>query len=169
MPRPGPRTVLGIDPGIATTGWALVRGEPGGKQTLMKYGAFLTPAKTAMAVRLRQLSDQLRVLLQDALPDEAAIEELFIAKNSSSAAAVGHGRGAILLTLALHGLPIHEYNPRQVKVSLTGSGAADKSQMQRMVQRILLLKDIPRPDDAADAVAIALCHLNTFRPAAALL
>lgn len=164
MAARAPRTVLGIDPGIATTGWALVRGEPGGKQVLQKFGVFLTPAKTPMADRLRQLSDQLRDLLQEARPDEAAIEELFIAKNSSSAAAVGHGRGAILLTLALHGLSIHEYNPRQVKVSLTGSGAADKSQMQRMVQRLLSLKDIPRPDDAADAVAIALCHLNTFRP-----
>jgi crossover junction endodeoxyribonuclease RuvC len=157
------RAVLGIDPGIATTGWALVRQDPAGNQVLSGCGVFLTPAKDAMAARLHRLSEALRGLVAEHRPEESAIEELFIAKNSSSAASVGHGRGAILLTLASLGLPIHEYNPRQVKVSLTGSGAADKSQMQRMVQRLLRLKEIPRPDDAADAVAIALCHLNTFR------
>lgn len=121
-----------------------------------------------MPDRLRLLARELSALIDAERPDVAAIEDLFIAKNSRTAAAVGHGRGVLLLTLADRGLPIHEYNPRQVKMALTGSGAADKGQMQRMVQRLLALKDIPRPDDAADAVAIALCHVHTFRPEAAL-
>ncbi len=155
--------VLGIDPGIATTGWGLVRKEPDGRQVLLKCGAILTSAKDAMTDRLRRLSNELKSLIAVERPDEAAIEELYISKNSRTAASVGHGRGVILLTLAESGLSVHEYNPRQVKMSLTGFGAADKSQMQRMVQRLLGLKDIPRPDDAADAVAIALCHLNTLK------
>jgi crossover junction endodeoxyribonuclease RuvC len=130
---------------------------------LLKCGAILTSAKDAMTDRLRRLSNELKSLIAVERPDEAAIEELYISKNSRTAASVGHGRGVILLTLAESGLSVHEYNPRQVKMSLTGFGAADKSQMQRMVQRLLGLKDIPRPDDAADAVAIALCHLNTLK------
>lgn len=160
--------VLGIDPGIATTGWGLVRGEPGGGRTLLRFGAILTSAEEPMPSRLLRLADELTALIDRERPDEAAVEELFIAKNSRTAASVGHGRGVILLTLAKMGLSIHEYNPRTVKMSLTGSGAADKGQMQRMAQRLLGLKDIPRPDDAADAVAIALCHLNTFRPSSLL-
>ena len=153
--------VLGIDPGLATTGWGLVRQDPDGRQVLLKCGAVLTQPKDAMPARLRLLSSELKSLIAAERPDEAAIEELFISKDSRSAASVGHGRGVALLALVEAGLPIGEYNPRQVKMSLTGSGAADKSQMQRMVQRLLNLKDIPRPDDAADAVAIALCHLNS--------
>jgi crossover junction endodeoxyribonuclease RuvC len=107
------------------------------------------------------LARELREVIARERPGLAAVEDLFIAKNSRTAASVGHGRGAILLTLAELGLPIHEYNPRQVKVALTGYGGADKSQMQSMVQRLLGLKEIPRPDDAADALAIALCHINS--------
>ncbi len=158
--------VLGIDPGIATTGWGLVEKISPQTSRLLRYGAILTPAKDAMVPRLQKISAELRALICVERPDVAAIEELFFAKNSATAASVGHARGVLLLTLAETGIPIHEYNPRQVKMSLTGFGAADKSQMQRMVQRLLGLKDIPRPDDAADAVAIALCHINTFRPPA---
>ena len=161
--------VLGIDPGIATTGWGLVRQETDGRQVLLKCGAILTSAKDPMTDRLRRLSGELKSLIAAERPDEAAIEELYIAKNSRTAASVGHGRGVILLTLVESGLSVHEYNPRQVKMSLTGYGAADKSQMQRMVQRLLGLSDIPRPDAAAAAVAIALCHLNTLKiPAATM-
>lgn len=157
--------VLGVDPGIATTGWAVVRQDPDGRQVLLKYGAIITPAKAPMPERLRRLSSELKALIAAETPDAAAVEELYIAKDSRTAASVGHGRGVILLTLAEAGLSIGEYNPRQVKMSLTGYGAADKSQMQAMVMRLLGLKDIPRPDDAADAVAIALCHLNAHKMA----
>jgi crossover junction endodeoxyribonuclease RuvC len=112
---------------------------------------------------LKILAEELTALIAVERPGEAAIEDLFIAKDSRTAASVGHGRGVALLVLAQAGLSIHVYNPRQVKMALTGSGAADKGQMQRMVQRLLGLKDIPRPDDAADAVAVALCHMNTLR------
>jgi crossover junction endodeoxyribonuclease RuvC len=156
--------VLGIDPGIATTGWGLVLKESPDRSRLIRFGVILTSAKDAMIPRLQKVARELKDLIREARPDVAAIEELFFAKNSATAASVGHSRGVLLLTLADMGVPVHEYNPRQVKMSLTGHGAADKSQMQRMVQRLLGLKDIPRPDDAADAVAIALCHINTFRP-----
>jgi crossover junction endodeoxyribonuclease RuvC len=159
--------VLGIDPGIATTGWGFVEKTSPQTSRLLCFGAILTPAKDGMVDRLQSISRQLQELIRTHQPAVAAIEELFFAKNSATAAAVGHARGVLLLTLAEAGLPIHEYNPRQVKMSLTGFGAADKPQMQRMVQRFLGLKDIPKPDDAADAVAIALCHINTFRPATA--
>jgi crossover junction endodeoxyribonuclease RuvC len=155
--------VLGIDPGLATTGWGLLHREPDGRQVLYKCGAILTFPRDPMPVRLRVLAEELTALIAAERPDEAAIEDLFFAKDSRTAASVGHGRGVALLVLAQAGLSIHEYNPRQVKMALTGSGAADKGQMQRMVQRLLALKDIPRPDDAADAVAVALCHMNTLR------
>jgi crossover junction endodeoxyribonuclease RuvC len=159
-----PVRVLGIDPGIATTGWGLLEKTSPQDVRLLRFGTILTPAKDGMVDRLRSIARTLRALIHEERPDVAAIEELFFAKDSRTAASVGHARGVLLLTLAEAGLPIHEYNPRQVKMALTGHGAADKPQMQRMVQRLLGLKDIPRPDDAADAVAIALCHINTFRP-----
>lgn len=125
------------------------------------YGVIDTPRARPLAERVLFLARELRAIIDRERPGEAAVEDLFIAKNSRTAASVGHGRGAILLTLAEAGLPITEYNPRQVKVALTGYGAADKSQMQNMVQRLLRLKEIPKPDDAADALAIALCHINS--------
>jgi crossover junction endodeoxyribonuclease RuvC len=162
-----PLTVLGIDPGLATMGWGVLRGAPGGG-AFVGCGVITTPASHKMTDRLRQLAGELRALAAERRPDVVAIEELYFAKDSRTAASVGHARGVILLVLAEMGLPIFEYNPRQVKTSLTGFGAADKGQMQRMVQRVLGLKDIPRPDDAADALAIAFCHLNTFRPTEAM-
>jgi crossover junction endodeoxyribonuclease RuvC len=155
--------VLGIDPGLATTGWGLLHRGPDGRPVLDKYGAILTYPRDPMPVRLKVLAEGLTALIAAERPDESAIEDLFIAKDSRTAASVGHGRGVALLSLAQAGLPIHVYNPRQVKMALTGSGGADKGQMQRMVQRLLNLKDIPRPDDAADAIAVALCHMNTLK------
>ncbi|MBK8870795.1 MAG: crossover junction endodeoxyribonuclease RuvC [Elusimicrobia bacterium] len=153
--------VLGIDPGLGTVGWAVL--EVHGRETyrVWGYGAIETPRARPLAERVLFLARALKEIVSREQPVVAAIEDLFIAKNSRTAASVGHGRGAILLTLAELGLPIHEYNPRQVKVALTGYGAADKSQMQTMVQRLLRLKEIPKPDDAADALAIALCHINS--------
>ncbi|MBI4395531.1 MAG: crossover junction endodeoxyribonuclease RuvC [Elusimicrobia bacterium] len=155
--------VLGIDPGIATTGWGFVEKAPPDRFLTVRFGCLLTPAKEPMVQRLRHLAEQLRRLVQAEKPDVAAVEELYFAKDSRTAASVGHARGVILLVLSELGLPVYEYNPRQVKMALTGYGAADKSQMQRMVQRLLSLKEIPKPDDAADALAIALCHLQTLQ------
>lgn len=155
--------VLGIDPGLATTGWGLVEKASPDRFSLVRFGCLLTTPDKPLFARLRLLAAALRDLIRAERPAAVAIEELYFAKDSRTAASVGHARGAILLTLTEMDLPIHEYNPRQVKMALTGYGAADKSQMQRMVQRLLGLKDIPRPDDAADAVAIALCHLNTLK------
>ncbi len=155
--------VLGVDPGLATTGWGVVEPTSSGGCRVLSYGVILTPAGQPLADRLKRLAEELRGIVARERPALAAVEELFFVKNGSSAASVGHGRGALLLTLAELGLPIHEYNPRQVKTALTGYGAADKYQMQNMVQRFLGLKDLPRPDDAADALAIALCHLNTVK------
>lgn len=159
--------VLGIDPGVATTGWGVVE-RRGDRLVALDHGVIRTPAKTPLADRLCLIARELRSLVARVQPDAAAIEELFFAKESRSAAIVGHGRGVLLLALAELGLPIHEYNPKRVKVALTGHGGAEKFQMQNMIQRLLGLPEMPKPDDAADALAIALCHLNTFVPPAAL-
>jgi len=155
--------VLGIDPGMGTTGWGVVRKTGPQKFEDVKCGCLLTRPKEKLAVRLADLAKQLRALVAAENPGAVAVEELYFAKNSQTAASVGHARGVILLVLQELGLPLHEYNPRQVKMALTGYGAADKHQMQHMVQRLLNLKSIPKPDDAADALAIALCHLQTTR------
>lgn len=153
--------ILGIDPGMATTGWGVVQKSSPDRFEAVKYGCILTPAKDPIVSRLQSVARQLRGLVLSERPAAAAVEELYFAKDSRTAASVGHARGVILLVLSELGLPVFEYNPRQVKMALTGFGAADKSQMQRMVQRLLLLKTLPKPDDAADALAIALCHLST--------
>lgn len=155
--------VLGIDPGLATTGWGLVQKVSPQSFRPIRYGCFLTPAREPLVVRLQSIARSLRELIASEKPDVAAIEELFFAKDSRTAANVGHARGVLLLVLADAGLPVFEYNPRSVKIALTGFGGAAKDQMQKMVQRLLSLPSMPKPDDAADALAIALCHLNTHR------
>jgi crossover junction endodeoxyribonuclease RuvC len=155
--------VLGIDPGLATTGWGVVQRVSPQSFRVVRYGCLLTPARDPLVARLQSLARSLRELLEAEKPAAVAVEELFFSKNSNSAAGVGHARGVILLTLADAGLPVYEYNPRSVKIALTGFGGAEKDQMQKMVQRLLSLSAVPRPDDAADALAIALCHLNTHR------
>jgi crossover junction endodeoxyribonuclease RuvC len=156
--------VLGIDPGLATTGWGVIEKSASKNYGASRHGCFLTPAGRPLAERLSDLARQLRALVAAERPDVAAIEELYFAKDSRTAASVGHARGVLLLVLTELGLPVHEYNPKQVKTALTGYGAADKGQMQKMVARLLDLKAVPRPDDAADALAIAVCHLNTLAP-----
>lgn len=155
--------ILGVDPGLATTGWGVVeRAAPDGCRAV-DFGCIVTPAKTPLAERLVSLARELRVLVERAHPSAVAVEELYFAKDSRTAASVGHARGVILYVLSEMGVPVFEYNPRQIKMALTGFGAADKSQMQRMVQRLLGLAAMPKPDDAADALAIAVCHINTMR------
>jgi crossover junction endodeoxyribonuclease RuvC len=151
---------IGIDPGTAIMGWGLVD-EAGGVLSLVDFGALTTPAGMPQAERLIQLYDGLHALLQKYRPDAAAVEELFFGKNVNTAITVGQARGVALLALAQIGAPIHEYKPTAVKQAVAGYGGADKKQMQEMVRLTLRLDKIPRPDDAADALAIAICHAYT--------
>ncbi len=151
---------IGIDPGTAIMGWGVVD-EAGGVLTLVAYGALTTPAGMAAPDRLVLLYDGLQAVLHEQRPDSAAIEELFFGKNVNTAITVGQARGVALLALAQAGVPIHEYKPTAVKQAVAAYGGADKKQMQEMVRLTLRLSAIPRPDDAADAVAIAICDIYT--------
>jgi crossover junction endodeoxyribonuclease RuvC len=155
--------VLGIDPGTATTGFGVVTEDAAGDAQLVRYGAILTQAGTPMPERLLTLYRELTVLLTETKPDAVAVEELFFSRNVTTAIAVGQARGVALLAAARAGAPVYEYKPAQVKQALVGYGGADKAQMQEMVRLMLGLTEIPRPDDAADAVAIAICHLHSAR------
>ena len=161
--------ILGIDPGVATIGFGLVEASRACVK-LLQYGVITTPAGLPMSTRLHQISQDLSQLLQTFRPDEAAVEELFFSKNITTGIAVAHGRGVILLEVERAGVPVYEYTPMQVKQAVAGYGGADKRQVMLMTQRLLKMKDVPRPDDAADALAIAICHgrsatslLNTER------
>ena len=155
--------VLGIDPGTATTGFGVVDGEPGGTPVLVEYGTIRTAPPTPMAERLAEIFRSLTELIAAVHPDAVAVEELFFASNATTAITVGQARGVILLAAAQAGLPVHDYKPAEVKQALTGYGGAEKRQMQEMLRLVLGLDEIPRPDDAADGVAIALCHLQMAR------
>ena len=149
--------ILGIDPGVAILGWSVVD-RSSGDTALLSYGCIRTEAGQSLTSRLKQIFDDLHTLISRHRPENVAIESLLFAKNARALAHVGHTRGVILLAVGQAGLPVFEYAPRQIKLALTGSGAADKRQMQSMVQRVLGLDAAPQPDDAADAVAVALCH-----------
>jgi crossover junction endodeoxyribonuclease RuvC len=155
--------VLGIDPGIATTGFGVVREEPDGQVVALAYGTMETPKTDALPMRLLSLRQQLIALYELWRPTEAAVEALFFATNLKTAMAVGQARGVVLVTLQETGIPIGEYTPLQVKQAITGYGQADKRQMQMMVQTLLELKKMPKPDDAADALAIAVTHIHSAR------
>jgi crossover junction endodeoxyribonuclease RuvC len=154
---------LGIDPGTATTGYGLVHLEPDGELKLVDYGVILTPSTDPMPERLLQIHQQLGSLISLHQPETGAVEKLFFQKNVRTAMSVGQARGVALLTLADKGVPIFEYSPLEVKQAVTGYGGADKMQVQLMVQILLNLPEIPTPDDAADALAIAICHLYSAR------
>ncbi|MCL2563062.1 MAG: crossover junction endodeoxyribonuclease RuvC [Oscillospiraceae bacterium] len=153
-------TILGIDPGYATVGFGIIQGDRS-KQKLIQYGAIRTPAGEAFAARLRQVFDDTCLLVRQFCPDAIAIEELFFNKNEKTAIQVAHARGVLLLAGESLGVPLYEYTPLQVKQAVTGYGRADKGQMMEMVRRHLGLNQIPKPDDAADALAVALCHLRS--------
>lgn len=152
--------VLGIDPGTAITGYGLVT-DRGGSTVAVAHGVIVTPSDLSLPDRLVLIQRELRALIDQYRPDHAAVEELFFNKNVRTALAVGHARGVIMLTLAQAGVRIFEYTPLEVKQAVTGSGRADKRQMQQMVTLLLGLDHIPKPDDAADALAIAVCHLHS--------
>lgn len=154
--------VLGIDPGTATTGYGLVREGAHGAE-LVTYGVILTPKTLPMGERLIQIHTQLADLIREHQPATAAVEKLFFQKNVSTAMTVGQARGVILLALAEARVPIGEYTPNEIKQAVAGYGSADKPQMQQMVRTLLNLREIPRPDDAADALAVAICHLHSYK------
>ena len=152
---------LGIDPGTARIGYGLVRENNDGSLQAIDYGVITTPAKTPMPTRLKMIYDGLTQIIDTYQPDRAAVEELFFAKNVTTANTVAQGRGVILLTLARAELPIAEYKPNAIKQSRTGYGSAGIPQMQEMTRMLLGLEDIPRPDDAADGLAIAITDLHS--------
>jgi crossover junction endodeoxyribonuclease RuvC len=157
--------VIGVDPGTATTGYGLVCENPDGSLSVVDYGAILTPADLPMPQRLLELYRQLRDILLLHRPASGAVEKLFFHRNVTTAISVGQGRGVALLALAEAGLPVAEYTPLEVKQAVAGYGGADKNQVQQMVRALLSLDRLPTPDDAADALAIAICHLHSSKVA----
>jgi len=154
---------LGIDPGTATTGYGLVRLTRDGELAAVSYGIISTPKDSTASARLEILFDQLHALIKKHKPDTAAVEKLFFQSNVKTALAVGQARGVIMLCLQKAGIEPFEYTPNEVKQAVAGYGGADKRQVQDMVRALLQLDSLPKPDDAADALAIAITHLNTKR------
>ncbi|MBW8010648.1 MAG: crossover junction endodeoxyribonuclease RuvC [Chloroflexi bacterium] len=154
--------VIGIDPGTATTGYGFVLQTENGNLQAVDYGVILTPPKMPMAERLALLYKSLNEVLQLHPPESGAVEKLFFQKNVRTAISVGQARGVALLALAQAGLKVGEYAPTDIKQAVTGYGAADKRQVQEMVRTLLNLDEIPKPDDAADALAVAICHAHSL-------
>lgn len=153
---------LGIDPGTATTGYGLVR--QGGKQLeQVSYGCIITASDEAPQARLGIIYKQLKALIAKYSPEVVAVERLFFGQNTKTAMAVGQSRGIVLLAAAESGVKIAEYTPLEVKLAITGYGKAEKKQVQQMVRVMLRLEDIPKPDDAADALAVAITHLHSYK------
>ncbi len=152
--------ILGIDPGIAIVGFGLIEANAGRAQ-MLRYGAITTEAGLPLATRLWQIGSDMEELIAQCKPDVIAIEELFFNNNITTGIAVAHGRGVILYSAEKCGIPLFEYTPSQVKQAVVGYGKAEKRQVMDMTKRILNLKAVPRPDDAADALALALCHARS--------
>jgi crossover junction endodeoxyribonuclease RuvC len=154
--------IIGIDPGTGILGFGII-GVVKGKAQIVDGGVIRTPVKEDDAVRLQTIYDELTDIIAETKPQEMAVEKLFFAQNVTTAMTVAQARGVVLLTGMQAGLTIAEYTPLQIKQALTGYGRADKKQIQEMVRVILGLKDIPKPDDCADALAAAICHSMTMR------
>jgi crossover junction endodeoxyribonuclease RuvC len=154
--------ILGIDPGYATTGFGVIETD-GYDFRMLDCGAIITPPGDTLSQRILQTVEDLLSLLEQFHPDQIAIEEIFFSKNVTTALKVAESRGAIIYEFARQGMPVTEYKPNQVKINICGYGSAAKIQVQKMVQILLNLKDLPKPDDAADALAIAICHANHFK------
>ena len=153
--------ILGIDPGVATIGFGLVEAQRA-QVHMVTYGAITTPAGLPLSRRLYQIDRDMEELIQSFQPDEMSIEELFFSKNITTGIAVAQARGAALAAVAARTDNVYEYTPMQIKQAITGYGGADKIQMQRMVKALLGMQEIARPDDAADALAVALTHANSM-------
>jgi len=152
--------VIGVDPGTAITGFGIVEECSSGSLKTLEYGVIRTSSGMKSEERLASIYNQLNEIVERFAIESAAIERLFFQKNAKTALSVGEARGVILLSFAHNHIPIFEYNPVDIKQAITGYGQADKPQMQQMVKILLGLAEIPRPDDAADALAIAICHIH---------
>jgi len=155
--------VMGIDPGLADVGYGIVERDDAGGARHLAHGVIQTSSKSPVPQRLAKIHRDLVEIIREHAPDQVAVEELFFAANMKTAIAVAQGRGAAILALAQSGVELAEYTPLQVKVALVGYGRASKMQVQQMVRAVLGLKEIPKPDHAADALAIALCHLHSMK------
>ncbi|MDP4126908.1 MAG: crossover junction endodeoxyribonuclease RuvC [Bacillota bacterium] len=153
--------ILGIDPGTAIMGYGLIE-QKGNHLKALSYSCWRTPAHTPLANRLLMLFEQIDSFLREYQPDQMAIEELFFNRNTTTALTVGHARGVAMLASAQNRIPVFEYTPLQVKQAVVGYGRADKKQVQQMVKGLLRLDQIPKPDDTADALAIAICHAHSY-------
>ena len=153
--------ILGIDPGYAIVGFGLIEADRG-KFNMVTYGAITTEAGLPLSRRLYQIACDMEELIGKLKPDAIAVEELFFNTNITTGIAVAHGRGVILSAAEKCGVPLFEYTPSQVKLAVTGYGKADKHQVMDMTKRLLNLRALPRPDDAADGLAIALCHARSI-------
>lgn len=153
--------ILGFDPGLATLGYGVIEKTSAFKPRMIDYGIISTPKEENLPVRLCMLEEGVKQVIEKFRPDEIAVEELFFAKNVTTGINVAHARGVLLLTAVKECGRLYEYTPLQIKQALTGYGKADKRQIQAMVKSYLNLRSIPRPDDAADALAVALCHAQT--------
>ena len=160
--------VLGVDPGSAITGFGLIK-EAGNKLSAVDYGCIRTSTSQSTETRLQIIYREIKAIIKKYEPDHFAVEELFFNKNVRTALTVGQARGVIMLAGAESGLQVHEYTPLQVKQAVVGYGRADKTQIQFMVKTILSLPKIPKPDDVADALAIAICHTHYFKSAGFIL
>ena len=156
--------ILGIDPGIERCGWGIIE-EKNGKINAISYGCIFTAKDLEMSKRLTELHDKLLSLLKEFLPEVVAMEDLFFNNNAKSAIVVGQARGVIMFTVGKEKIPLFSYSPLEIKMSITGYGRAEKEQIQAMVKNILHLKEIPKPDDTADALAVAITHsfVNKFK------
>ncbi len=150
--------ILGIDPGTAITGYGVIQTNRSGQVRTLGYGAIRTPANERVDLRLRNIYDQLSLLLDEFEPDALAIEQLFFNRNVTNALAVGQARGVVILAAAQRTIAVAEYTPLQVKQAVTGQGRADKDQVGYMVRLLLGLQAVPKPDDTADALAVGICH-----------
>ncbi len=149
--------ILGIDPGLAIMGYGIIEVE-GNRMQMLEYGCVTTASTSETPQRLKVIYDELQDIIRQYSPDDMAIEELFFNKNVSTAILVGQARGVEILTAVNASIPVYEYTPLQVKQAVTGYGRADKQQIQENVKMLLNLNGIPKPDDAADALAVAICH-----------
>lgn len=153
--------IMGIDPGTAIMGYGLIE-QKGSSLRAIAYSCWRTPAHTPLAERLLMLYKELDAFLREYSPDHMAVEELFFNSNAKTALAVGQARGIVLLASAQHGVPVFEYTPLQMKQAVAGYGKAEKKQVQQMVKSLLKLREIPRPDDTADALGLAICHAHSY-------
>lgn len=154
--------IIGIDPGTGILGFGVIEVVKG-KPQIVDGGVIRTPVKEDDAVRLQTIYDELTDIIAQTNPDEMAVEKLFFAQNVTTAMTVAQARGVVLLTAMQANLKISEYTPQQIKQALTGYGRADKKQIQEMVRVVLNLKEVPKPDDCADALAAAICHAQTIK------